>query len=152
MKAELAPSLTAGDVLLYVLAYLRWFISTAVCIIAVIELRSAVNVLWVTLGGDRYALGLVNQVTLLLGGFAAFVYVILLESVYRASVAPTKLKPAVSRQGSAPVPAWPGRRPWWRSDSRLGTLLQRFAITIAVPLGLLAVFPFLHELAWRLMQ
>lgn len=60
MKTNPAPPLTLKDILLYVLAYLLWLVNVVVCVAAVIQFRSTVNVLWVALGGDRYSLGLVS--------------------------------------------------------------------------------------------
>jgi hypothetical protein len=70
----------------YVLAYLVWLVSIAACVAALLQFQSAVNVLGVALGANRYALRLGNQVILLLGGLAAFVYVIFLEGYYREGV------------------------------------------------------------------
>ncbi len=119
MKTDNPSPRTPKGILLHVLAYLLWLVSIAVCVAAVLQLRSTVNVLWVALGGDRYSLGLANQVTLLLGGLAAFVYVVFLEGYYREGV----------RRGAS--------------------LLRRFAITIAVPLGVIALCLALLEIALR---
>ena len=67
MKTQIASSPTPKNILLYGLGYLLWLVNSLVCVVAVIQLRSAVNVIWVALGGDRYTLSLVNQVCLLLG-------------------------------------------------------------------------------------
>jgi hypothetical protein len=150
IKTELAPSLTLKGILLYVLAYLLWLVSIAVCVVAVIQLRATVNVLWVALGGDRYSLGLVNQVSLLLGGFAAFVYVVFLESYYRESV--KHRAPLLEASSAVPtqVPTLrPSRLSRWLNYLGLAVLWRRFAITIAIPLGVFVLSLALLEVALR---
>ena len=149
-KAGSMTRTTLQVTLLYVLAYLLWLVTVVVCIVAVIEFRSAINVLWAVTGHSRYSLGLVNQLSLLLGGFAAFVYVVFLEGYYRRSVMPReqRLKAGsdVSTQGQA-LPQ--SRISQWLARSGFKVLLQRFAITIAIPLGLLVVSLVMTEVAWR---
>ncbi len=110
---------TLTHVLFYVLAYLLWLVNFVVCIVALIEFRSAINAFWVMTGHSRYTLGLADQLSILLGGLVAFVYVVFLESYYRRSV--------------AQVPA----------------LLRRFAWTIAIPISLLLVSLALRQIAFR---
>jgi len=119
------------NAVLYVLAYLLWLVSIAACIAAVIQLRSTANVLCVALGGNRYSVSLVNQVSLLVGGLIAFTYVVFLESYYRQSVTYGEK----SQQGSEPAPS-SGRIAQWRNTTGLAILLKRFATTIAIPVGL----------------
>jgi hypothetical protein len=140
MKTESPSSLTPRCVLLYLLAYLLWLVAIAACIMAVIQVRSMVNVLWIMLGGDRYSLGLVNQVVLLLGGFAAFIYVMLLESHYRESITPERQRPEARDNILGQAPALrQARRPRWLTGGGLDELLRRFALTTAVPLGIVAL-------------
>jgi len=153
MKTELAPRLTIKDILLYLLSYLLWLVSVAVCVAAVIQLRSTVNVLWVALGGDRYSLGVANQVSLLLGGFAAFVYVVFLEGYYRESVKHRAPRPVASSAISAPEPILRPSRLWrWLNYLGLAVLLRRFAITVAIPLGVFLLSLALLEVALRAMR
>jgi len=141
---------TLQRTLLYVLAYLLWLVNVVVCIVVVVEFRSAINVLWLMTGQSRYSLGLANQLSLLLGGFAAFVYVVFLEGYYRKSVMHRDHKPDsgsdVSTQGQASPQS---RISQGLPGSGLLVLLKRFAITIAIPLGLLAVSLVMTEVAWR---
>ncbi len=125
MKTDSLPSRAPRRVLPYVLAYLFWLVSIVACVPAVLQLRSAVNVLWVALGGAYWSLGLANQVTLLLGSLAAFVYIMLLEGYYRNGA-----RPGAGR----------------------ASLLRRFAITLAVPVGVFALSLALVELALRSMR
>ncbi len=110
MKTNTASPLALEGILLQVLAYLLWLVNVVVCVAAVIQLRSAVNVLWVALGGDRYSLGLVNQPSLLLGGLAAFIYVVFLESYYRSSITRREQKPQAGGGAAAHTPASPSGR------------------------------------------
>ncbi|MDH7487308.1 MAG: hypothetical protein QHJ81_13675 [Anaerolineae bacterium] len=121
MKSDNPPSRTSRF-LVYALAYLLWLVSAAVCAAAVIQVRSTVNVLWVALGRDRYSLGLVNQVVLLLGGLAAFTYAVFLEGYYRAGA----------------------KRPY--------LLLQRFGVMIAIPLGVFLLALIMLEVTLRIMR
>jgi hypothetical protein len=86
VKTDTVPRTTLKGFLLYVLAYLLWLVNVVVCIVAVIEFRLTINVLWITTRHSRWTLGLANQLSLLLGDLAAFVYVVFLESYYRQSV------------------------------------------------------------------
>jgi hypothetical protein len=153
MKTNTASPLALKDVLLYVLAYLLWLMNVVVCVAAVIQFRSTVNVLWVALGGDRYSLGLVNQRSLLLGGLAAFIYVLFLESYYRSSITRRGQKPQAGGDAAAHTPAPPsGRISQWLNTVGLTVLLRRFAITTAAPLGLMVVSLVMIEVAWRTMH
>jgi len=153
MKTNTPFPLALKDILLYVLAYLLWLVSVIVCVAAVIQLRSTINVLWVALGGDRYSLGLVNQLSLLLGGLAVLIYMVFLESYYRQSVTRRGQKPQAGGDATAYTPAPPsGRISQWLNTVGLTVLLRRFAITTAVPLGLIVVSLVMIEVAWRTMH
>ena len=137
MKTNTASPLASKGILLHVLAYLLWLVSVIVCVAAVVQLRSTVNVLWVALGGDHYSLGLVNQLSLILGGLAAFIYILFLENYYRSSITRRGQKLQAGDDAAAHTPApSPGRISQWLNTEGLAVLLRRFAITIAVPLGL----------------
>jgi hypothetical protein len=79
MKTQFASSPTLRKILSYGFVYLLWFINILVCVVALVQFRSTVNVWWVALGGDRFLLGLVNQGCWLIGGFVVFVYGMLLK-------------------------------------------------------------------------
>ncbi len=142
--------MTPQDILRYVLAYLLLLVNMVVCIVVVIEFRSTINVLWVMTGHSRWTLGLANQLSLLLGGLAAFVYVIFLEGYYRQSIIRRDQRPEVSSDVSTQGQASPqGRISQWLTRLGLAVLLRRFAITIAIPLGLLVVSLVMTKVAWR---
>ena len=149
MKTEPDSGLTLKRILLYTLAYLLWLVNMVVCVAAIIQLRATVNVLWVALGGDSYSLGLANQLILLLGGLAGFIYVVFLEGYYRDAVA-RAASPKAGSTVSLPAPASPqGRLARWLTRVGLDVLLQRFAITTATPLGVFALSFALLEVALR---
>lgn len=145
---------SANRLLLYVLAYLLWLISVIVCVVTVIQLRDTINVLWAVFGGDRYSLGLVNQLSLLLGGFVAFVYVVFLEGYYSQSVAPQSLASVGETPGPvdhtvALTTSLRGRIAGWLTRLGLAVLLRRFVVTMAIPLGVLTVSLLVLEIALR---
>ena len=128
------------DFLRYGFAYLLWLVNIVVCVAAVFQLRSTTNAIWLLLGGDRYSLGLVTQLSTVLGGIAAFIYVMWLESSYRESLA-------------LRAPDSPERRPArWLTRVGLDILLRCFVITTAIPLGLFVALLILYELAWRVVR
>ena len=130
--------------LLFVLAYLLWLVSIVACIVAVIEFRSAINVLWVMTGHSRWTLGLADQLSLLLGGLVAFVYVLFLESYYRRSIEPQSSR---SETGNGTSP--PSQVSGLMNNQRLRVLLRRFAWTFAVPIGLLVASLVIREAVLR---
>ncbi|MEW5717228.1 MAG: hypothetical protein AB1817_01235 [Chloroflexota bacterium] len=140
MKTRNVSPQDLEDFLRYAFAYLLWLVNSVVCIAAVFQLRSTTNAIWLLLGGDKYSLGLVTQLSTVLGGIAAFIYVMWLESSYRESIAPR-------------APDLPPRRPArWLARVGVDVLLRRFAITTAIPLGLYVVLLILYEMAWRVVR
>jgi hypothetical protein len=150
MKTESPSPLTPRCVLLYVLAYVLWLVATVACVMAVIQLRSTGNAIWVILGGDRYSLDLVNQLILLLGGLTAFVYVMWLESHYRESVTHKERGPEAGGDVSGQAPALhQDRLPRWLTRGGVDVLLRRFATTTAIPLGIVVLSLATLEVAMR---
>ena len=149
MKTDFVPSTNLKNVLLYGIVYLLWFLNTLVCVAVVIQLQSIVNVFWIALGGDRYTLSLVNQVCLLLGGFVAFVYVMSLEGYYRDSITCRDNRP---EQSTVLTTQHQTRLIQRLNDSGLGLLLRRFAITTAIPIGVLVACLVALEIALRILQ
>jgi hypothetical protein len=147
MKADTMPRTTLKGILLYVLAYLLWVVNVVVCVVAVIEFRSTINVLWITTGHSRWTLGLADQLSVLLGGLVAVVYVVFLESYYRRSVTQQGQKPKTGNDVSPQ-----GRVSRWLNNLGLYVLLRRFAWTIAIPIGLLVVSLVMREAAFRFLH
>jgi len=146
-KVDRVSRTTLKDILLFVLAYLLWLASIVACIVAVVEFRSTINALWLVTGHSRWTLGLVDQLSVLLGGLVAFVYVLFLESYYRRSVEQRSLKTEAGNDVSPPSQV-SGRL----NDQRLCVLLRRFAWTIAIPIGLSVVSLVMRQAALRLQQ
>jgi hypothetical protein len=135
---------TLKDILLFVLAYVLWLVTIVACVVAVIELRSTINVLWVMTGRSPWTLGLAEQLCVLLGGLVAFVYVLFLENYYRRSVSQQIVK---TEAGNGVSP--PDQRAGQSNNQKLRVLLQRFAWTVAIPIGLLVVLLVIREAALR---
>ena len=147
MKADPVTRTIRQDVLLYVLAYLLWLVSIVACIVAVVEFRSTINVLWVMAEHSRWTLGLADQLSVLLGGLVAFVYIVFLESYYRRSVMPRSQKPETGNNVSSP-----SQVSRWLNNQRLYVLLRRFAWAIAIPIGLSVVSLVMRRAAFRFLH
>jgi hypothetical protein len=134
----------------HVLAYLIWLVSIAACVAALLQFHSMASVVSAALGANRYVVRLVGQVILLLGGLAAFIYAVFLEGYYRESVKP---RVCLSQAGGTAPAAAPvagrSRISRWLGVTGMEVLLRRFAITIAVPLGVLVLSLVLLEVALR---
>ncbi len=148
MKTNSAVQRTPRGIALYVLAYVLWLLTMLICIAAVLQIRLAVNAVCVASQMDRYALGVVNQVCLLLGGFVAFIYVVYLEHYYRDGVT-LRIRPP--RPGGDSLDAArivPKGRTWqWLAQLGLDILLRRFVITFAIPICLILLSLLVSELA-----
>ncbi len=149
MSINTAPSLAPKDILLYVLAYLLWLANIVVCLVAVIQLRSAAAILWIALGYDHWALGLLGEIIVLLGGLAACIYVVFLESYYRRSVTHGAQKPEGGDVSMQAQVSQQGRIAQGLTDPRFAVLLRRFAVTTAIPLGLVVASLVITEVAFR---
>jgi hypothetical protein len=148
MKIDTASPPALKDKLLYVLAYLLWLVNIVVCVAAVIQLRSAATILWIALGLDHWKLGLIGQLVLLLGGLAALVYVMFLESYYRRSVAFRVRRPEGGDVSAQAQISHQGPSAQRATDPRLALLLRRFAATTAIPVGLVAASLVITEVAF----
>ena len=119
-KTNFDRATSPKDILLYAVAYLLWFVNILVCVEAIIQSLALIDLFWAVTRSDRYALSLVNQAFLLVGGFIAFVYVMSLEHNYRACVD--------HEETDAPA-----------RNGRLRILLRYFARTTAIPLTICLV-------------
>ncbi len=128
-KIERMTRTTLHDVLLYLLAYALVLVTAAVSLVAVLEFRSTLNVLWAVMGRSRYTLGLADQLALLVGGLAAFIYIVFLETYYRHGVAQPAGKAVRKPETERVAQGW--------VDAGLDVLLRRFAWTVAIPAGVL---------------
>lgn len=123
--------------LLSALAYLLWLINLGVGIVAVIQTQSALDVTVPLRGGSQYTLNLMNQLSLLVGGFIVFIYSIFLHSHYHESI----VQPGQSEDGSA------GDRPPGFAGRAVRVLLRRFTVTTAVLLAVIVLALVILELA-----
>ena len=146
MKTKVALSSDLKAVFFEGLAYLLWLVNILVCVAALIQISSMVNALWVMFGGDRYSLALVNQVCMLLGGLGVFVYVMILQGYYHESVKQDRRQEVNGPAGRAPVLS-SSRSAAWSMHPQVITLLRRFAITTAIPIGMLVLSIALFQLA-----
>ncbi len=137
MKTDIAAQRTPRGIALYVLAYVFWLLTLLMCLAAVLQIRVAVNAVCVAAGVDHYALGVIDQVCLLLVGLVAFVYAIYLEHYYRESVTLRITPPRPGGDSLAAARMVPKGRVWqWLARLGLDILLRRFAVTFAIPLCL----------------
>lgn len=129
------------ELLLQALAYLLWLVSIGACAFAFIQLSTAITVLWAMFSDNPYAVRLVGQVSLLVGGLIAFTYGVFLHGYYLGNV---------KRQSATQTPMRRrGRISQWLTGAGLAVLLRRFAVTVAVPLGVIALSLALIEVAIR---
>jgi hypothetical protein len=143
MKTQIDSTSPLKNILLYAAVYLLWFLNTLVCVAVVIQLQSIANVFWIALGGDRYTLSFISQVSILLGGLVAFVYVMFLESYYRGSI---------TRQVEKTPSQHQNRFALWLTNLRVDVLLRRFAISTAIPIGVLVACLVAFEIALRILR
>ncbi len=142
MKMVNARHLTR-DLALYALSYTLWLATILVSVLAVLELRVAISALWVAAGGDRYTTSFLDQVSLLLGGSTAFVYVMWLEPYYEKG-----LQLRQSPKMDDKVPALPrGGAAHWLGTLRVDILLSRWAVTFAIPFALFLLSLVVYQIA-----
>ncbi|MBI5032920.1 MAG: hypothetical protein HZB51_20560 [Chloroflexi bacterium] len=138
----LVTSPTLNHILLYGLIYILWFVNIVVCVAALAQVRSLVSVLWIAAGNDVYSFGLINSICLLVGGIVAFTFVMFLEGYYRAS-----FERPVQATASPDQSSIRQKLTNWKLD----ILLRRFAMTTAIPLGVLIVAWVALEIALRIL-
>ncbi len=132
MTIDTTPRLSWREIAAYVLAYALWLITVLMCVQAILQIRLSVSAVWVVGGADRYRVALVDQSSLLLVGFAAFMYLVWVEHYYREGVM-LRISPKLSDK----VPMLPqGRVAGKLAGLGLDLVLRRFAFTFAIPLGL----------------
>ncbi len=139
------------EIALYALAYLLWLATTLASIVAVLEIRLAVNTVCVLGRVDTYTLGVINQVCLLLVGFIAFVYVIYLEHYYREGVR-LRCKPRPDESASLARVVPKGRVWEWLAGLGIDILARRFVWSFAIPLFLFFLSSTIVEMTLRAME
>jgi hypothetical protein len=127
----------------YTLAYLLWLLTLCMCIRAVLEIQVTANAVWVAIKGDPYSLGLINQLSVILGGLVALIYLFALEEDYRNAV--------TLRRTAKPENFPKGKIVNQLANLGIDILLRRFVIAIAIPLGLFLFCLAAVEIAVRAM-
>ncbi len=124
------PSLRS--LILHAIAYALWVATILMSLAALLQVLVLVSAVWVAAGGDRYTASAINQVCILLGGLAAFVYVMWLEDYYGGAVR-LRVHPKVGDK----VPPLPqGGVLHWLGERDMDILVRRFALSFAIPLAL----------------
>jgi len=113
----------------YILAYLLWLLVIAIGLVAVLEARNALNVVWPLLGSGirwQWVLRPVDRFGLVFAGLAWLVYTIFAEDWFRLAITAVRRR----EQGGVVVPAVGGWGGTWtgRNLARLGldVLASRF--------------------------
>ncbi len=124
-----------GGIALYVLAYALWIVTILMTVQAVLQVRMAANAVSAAGGIDRYTLSLIDQVCLLIGGFIGFVYVMYIEHLYRDGVTLRIQGHGPDGPASPPLPLPKGGVMRLLATWNVDILLERFALTFAIPLA-----------------
>ena len=83
---DITPRLTIGDIIGYLLAYMCWICTAAAGMLALLQARNALNVLWPAAGGSHWVLRPIDRFGLVLMGLLWLVYVIFCEQNYRTAI------------------------------------------------------------------
>ncbi len=142
MKTHTVSSATLKTILLYGLAYVLLCMNIVASLVALFQIHSAINVLYIALGGDRYMSSLISQVSILVGGLGILIFMVFLEGYYRQSITLQDKKPQLLQPAHLKIKL---------TDSGLAVLLWRFATTTAIPLVLLIVSLLTLEIALRIL-
>lgn len=146
--------LTFRHVFGYILAYLFWFLTASIGMLAMLEARNALNMLWPVLGsGVRWTwiLRPVDRFGLVFLGLVWLVYEIFVENHYRTAI--TNVRIREYRGKTAPALASDRANPVMRQLARMGLdlLVPRFIATILPPIAIWLVSLFLKWLAVQLL-
>lgn len=143
-------NLTKRDIFNYLLAYILWFIMMGVGWLAVSQTRMMLNVLWPVLGGNRWVLRAVDRWGMVILVMAWLGAVVTLENYYRGAISQTRLRRERAAVGGSPLPRTTSTNPVIQCLARweLDLLARRFAITIAIPIGLFLVTYTIKQLAF----
>jgi hypothetical protein len=138
----------------YILAYLLWVVAIAVSMLAVLEARNALNVVWPLLGSGvhwQWVLRPVDRFGLVFAGIAWLVYTIFAEEWFRVAITAVRRR----EQKGVRAPALLAEHAVWpaRYLARLGldVLASRFVRAIVPVVGVLLVSLGVKSLAFRLL-
>jgi hypothetical protein len=130
--------MTVRDLLGYALAYLFWLVAAAMAMLAVFELRNALNVIWPSLGSGiqwEWTLRPIDRFGLVFLGLVWLVYAIFCEHYYRSAITEVRFR---DYRGKV-APALESERTSWAARllarSGLDILAYRIAVTIGPAIG-----------------
>jgi hypothetical protein len=150
---EVRLKLTLQDVIRYLLAYTCWLLSASIAMLALLQIRSAFNVVWPALGGSKWVLRPIDRFGLVFLGLVWLAYTIFAEHDYRSSVAVVRMRRARLKAGLSVQKKEPPKNQVMRTLGRLGLdlLVQRFIPMTAIPLALLLVSYLVEKATFRLL-
>jgi hypothetical protein len=160
---DVRPSLTLRDILRYGIAYMFWLLAAVSALAAMLMARSALNVLWPTVGLSHWVLRPVDRFGLLFLGILWLVYVIFCEHHYRTSITEVRIRRDLRSTANAaprPVPqagalsdedAGGGKLARALADMGLDILARRLVPTLVIPLILLAAVYAIYRLSFVLL-
>ena len=152
---DITPRLTLRDVIGYITAYLCWVCTGAASMLAMLQARQALNVLWPAAGGSRWVLRAVDRFSLVLMGLLWLIYVVFCEHHYRTAITVVRVRRHKARTDPGSVPPLPPPQGWsMKMLRRLGlhVLAMRFVPTLMLPLVLFVVTFSLWQLGFGLVK
>lgn len=151
---DIPLKLTVRDLFGYGLAYLLWFLTLSVAMVAMLEVRNALNAAWPVLGSGSqwtWTLRTVDRFGLVFLGLVWLSYEILAEYRYRMAITAVRVRQFRGKK----APALNDERSHWalRYLARMGLdlLAPRFAVTILPPVAIWLVSYLVKQLAFRLL-
>jgi hypothetical protein len=149
---DMRPKLTVRDIFGYLMSYLCWLCTAAVGMLAVLQTRNALNVIWPVLGGSHWVLRPVDRFGLVFLGLLWLMYVIFVEQHYRLSVTLVREKRFRVRTDPTAKPSQPPSGRFMKLLYRMGldVLALRFALTLMVPLVWFMVTYLIQQLGFQL--
>ena len=152
---DIRPKLTIGDMIGYLIAYMCWICTAAAGMLAMLQARNALNVIWPAAGGSHWVLRPVDRFGLVLMGLLWLVYVIFVEQHYRTAITLARLRRLKARTDPASVPVMTPPQGWFMKMLRrlgLDILAMRFLPTLLLPLVLFVIAYLLWQFGFQLMK
>jgi hypothetical protein len=152
---DITPKLTIGDVIGYFIAYMCWICTAAAGMLAILQARNALNVLWPAAGGSHWVLRPIDRFGLVLMGLLWLVYVIFVEQHYRTGITVVRQRRHKARTDPGSVPALPPAQGWFMKMLRrlgLDILAMRFLPTLMLPLVLFVIAYLAQQLGFELIE
>jgi hypothetical protein len=146
--------MTVRDLLGYALAYLFWLVAAAMAMLAVFELRNALNVIWPSLGSGiqwEWTLRPIDRFGLVFLGLVWLVYAIFCEQHYRSAITAVRIREFRGKKAPA---LEDGRGRWVARQlarSGLDVLASRFIATIGPSIAIWLVSFLIKQLAFWLL-